>query len=170
MGFGAGTAFGNMGVSVRRAEMPIKKFKNISDCPYQGSLSVAFTNASIFGSQSAASVAVCACAWEKKRTKKEDRNNQTRSPQACCGQKCQGDPDCFWEALASRAKGYAAGRSTGRQHRSTKPGLTLQYQLLHPGNSGHSPQGLLAPPGSSSLPRPSEPCVWQAQHYPSSCT
>lgn len=77
MGFGAGTAFGNMGVSVHRAEMPIKKYKNISNCPDQGSLSVAFTNASVFGSQSAASVAVCACAWEKKRKNKEDRNNQT---------------------------------------------------------------------------------------------
>lgn len=77
MGFGAGTAFGNMGVSVHRAEMPIKKYKNISNCPDQGSLSVAFTNASIFGSQSAASVAICACAWEKKRKNKEDRNNQT---------------------------------------------------------------------------------------------
>lgn len=53
MGFGAGTAFDNMGVSVRRAEMPIKKFKNISNCPDQGSSSVAFTNASVFGSQSA---------------------------------------------------------------------------------------------------------------------
>lgn len=69
MGFGAGTAFGNMGVSVHRAEMPIKKYKNISNCPDQGSLSVAFTNASVFGSQSAASVAVCACAWEKKKEK-----------------------------------------------------------------------------------------------------
>lgn len=56
----------NMGVSVHRAEVPIKKFKNISNCPDQGSLSLAFTNASVFGSQSAASVAICACAWEKK--------------------------------------------------------------------------------------------------------
>lgn len=80
MGFGAGTAFGNMGVSVHRAEVPIKKFKNISNCPNQGSLSVAFTNASVFGSQSAASMAVRACAWEKKgKKKKEDRNNQSPS-------------------------------------------------------------------------------------------
>lgn len=74
MGFGAGTAFGNTGVSVHRAEVPIKKFKNISSCPDQGSLSVAFTNASVFGSQSAASVAVCACAWEKKERKTETTN------------------------------------------------------------------------------------------------
>lgn len=76
MGFGAGTAFGNMGVSVHRAEMPIKKFKNISNCPDQGSLSVAFTNASVFGSQSAVSVGhLCLCLG-KKGKKKEDRNNQ----------------------------------------------------------------------------------------------
>ncbi|KAF2978534.1 hypothetical protein EK904_013391 [Melospiza melodia maxima] len=79
MGFGAGTAFGNMGVSVHRAEVPIKKFKNISNCPNQGSLSVAFTNASVFGSQFAASVAICACAWETKE-KQKDRNNQPPQP------------------------------------------------------------------------------------------
>lgn len=73
MGFGAGTAFGNMGVSVHRAEVPIKKFKNISNCPNQGSLSVAFTNASVFGSQFAASVAICACAWGKKGEKKKTK-------------------------------------------------------------------------------------------------
>lgn len=80
MGFGAGTAFGNMGVSVLRAEMPKKKYKNISNCPYQGSLSVAFTNASIFGSQSAASVAVCACAWEKKGQKKKTETTKPAPP------------------------------------------------------------------------------------------
>lgn len=70
--FGAGIIFGNMSVSDRRAEMPIHKFKTISNCPNQGSLSVALTNASVLGRcyivrlQPAASVAICACAWEKK--------------------------------------------------------------------------------------------------------
>lgn len=91
MGFGAGTAFGNMGVSVRRAEMPIKKFKNISNCPDQGSLSVAFTNASVFGSQSAASVAICACAWEKKGKKKK---TETTNP----------PPSLLWTEMPRRPR------------------------------------------------------------------
>lgn len=80
MGFGAGTAFGNMGVSVHRAEVLIKKFKNISNFPDQGSLSVAFTNASVFGSQFAASVAICACAWEKKEKTKKKKTKTTNPP------------------------------------------------------------------------------------------
>jgi len=35
--FGAGIIFGDMGVSDHRAEMPIKRCKNISDYPHQGS-------------------------------------------------------------------------------------------------------------------------------------
>lgn len=100
--------------------MPIHKFKKISNCPNQGSLSVAFTNASVLGrcyivrSQPAASVAVCACAWEKKNKINLKKRQQTRkhptNPPAC-GQKCRGDPDCFRKDFTRCAKGYAAGGS-----------------------------------------------------------
>lgn len=142
--FGAGIIFGNMGVSDHRAEMPIKKRKNISDCPGQGSLSVAFTNASVLGrcyivrSQPAASVAVCACAWEKK--KRKDKNNQPTPP--ACGQKCRGDPDCFRKDFTGSAKGYAAGGS-GAPGGSMK---ALSQDWLCNTDSCYAPRTLPPPP------------------------
>lgn len=144
MGFGAGTAFGNMGVSVHRAEVPIKKFKNISNCPHQGSLSVAFTNASVFGSQFAASVAICAYAWEKKRRKrkKEDKNNQPPQPVVDSNaEETQTAAERLWPAV-QRAM---------LQHGSTKPGLTLQYQALHP-RPRAQPPGEAQPRPTSAAP------------------
>lgn len=111
MGFGAGTAFGNMGVSVHRAEVPIKKFKNISNCLDQGSLSVAFTNASVFGSQFAASVAICACAWEKKEKKKK-KTETTNPPQPVVDSNAE-EPQTAAERL------WPAVQRATLQHRST---------------------------------------------------
>lgn len=160
-----------------RAEVPIKKRKNISDCPGQGSLSVAFTNASVLGccyivrSQPAASVAVCACAWEKKK-KKKDKTNQPPPP--ACGQKRRGDPDCFRKDFTSSAKGYAAGGS-GAPGGSTKA-LSQDWlcntdtcsapRALPPPPSAHRqpPAGEKHSPGSTSTPQVYDPCVWQAQH------
>lgn len=139
MGFGAGTAFGNMGVSVHRAEVPIKKFKNISSCPHQGSLSVAFTNASVFGSQFAASVAICACAWEKKE--KKQKTKTTNPPQPVVDSNAE-------ETQTAAERLWPAVQRAMLQHGSTKPGLTLQYQALHP-------RPRAQPPGAPAQERPS---------------
>lgn len=168
---GAGIVFGTMGVSDHRAEMPVKKYKNISNCPNQGSLSVAFTNASVLGrcyivcSQPAASVAVCACAWEKKKIKKKKKKRQKQPT----------SPPSLWTEMPRRPRLLPKGfyqfckglccrreRCAGRQHESTKPGLTLQYRRLlrTPSPPGDPPSARRQPPaeekhspGSTSLPQ-----------------
>lgn len=123
IGFGAGTAFGDVSVSVHRAEVPIKKYKNISNCPDQGSLSVAFTNASVFGSQSAASVAVCACAWEKKKKKKK---TETTNPPSLLWTEMPRRPRLLEKGFGQLCKGLCCSME------APKPGVTLQHQALQP--------------------------------------
>lgn len=116
---GAGTIFGDVGVSDLRAEMPIKKFKTISNGPNQGSSSVAFTNASVMGcaymvcSQPAASAAVCASAWRKKNKIKKKTKTTDHPP--VCGQKCQGDSECF-----PKGERFCTGGSGAREAAGTR--------------------------------------------------
>lgn len=119
-----------MGVSDRGAETPIKKFKTISHCPNQGSLSVAFTNASVLGrcdtvrSQPAASVAVCACAWGKKRKPTKTKpTNQLPQPVDRSAEQTQ--PAAERLPPAPRGAVPRAGAVRREAARSTKPGLTL---------------------------------------------
>lgn len=92
---------------------------------------------------------------KKKGKKKEDRNNQPPQPDV--------DRNIEETQTASERLWPAVQRAV-LQLGSTKPGVTLQYQALHPGASSTAPRGSWpgeAQPslGSTSLPRPSEPCV-----------
>lgn len=97
-------------------ETPINELKEIPSRPKQGSLSVALTNASVLGrcyilhSQPAASVAVVLVPGTK-RTEDKDTIPTNQGP--ACGWERRGDPDCCPEAIASSAKGYAAGGGAG---------------------------------------------------------
>lgn len=98
--------------------------------PTREVLSVAYTNASVLGlcyivhSQPAASVAVYACAWRKK--KKITAKKQPPS----LWQEMLKRPRLLLKGFYQFCKGYAAGECTGMQHKSTEPGLTLQYRHL----------------------------------------
>lgn len=144
MGFGAGTAFGNMGVSVHRAEVPIKKFKNISNCPNQGSFKCSFHKCfTIWLTVCCFCGHLCLCLGKKgENKKKEDKNNQPPQPVV--------DSNAEEPQTAAERLWPAVQRAT-LQHGSTKPGLTLQYQALHP-RARAQPPGEAQPSPTSAAP------------------
>lgn len=128
--FGAGSIFGSVGVSDPKPQQ--RKSKDVSSCPNQGSSSVAFTSASVLGccytlhSQPAASVAVCAYAWEK--TKEKDKINQPIPPSLWTEMLRR--PRLLPKGFCQFCKGLCCRweRGSRRQQGSTKPGPTLQYR------------------------------------------
>lgn len=177
IGFGAGVIFGNMGVSDHRAEMPIKKFKKYFQLPQPGKFKCSFHKCFSIGlllhhtfTACCFCGHLCLCLGKKRQ---KDKNNQPTPPSLWTEMPRR--PRLLPKGFYQFCKGLCCRweRCTGRQHESTKPGLTLQYRHLlrtpnPPGKPRAYTEGLLPRRSTARDPRLcrrcNNLCVWQAQH------